>query len=735
MFEPGPKTAVTPAEAVAGSAERAPPAADGWLASLNPAQREAVTADDGPLLVVAGAGTGKTWTLACRVAHLIERGVPPERILLLTFSRRAAREMLARAGRLTDRSASGRVWGGTFHAMANRLLRIYGRPVGIQPDFTVLDQGDAADLMNLVRTELGLDRSKRRFPRKDTLASIYSRTVNAGEKLALVLERAFPWCGDEAQGMREVFAIYTRRKREQNVMDYDDLLLYWNQLVRAQGVGGHVAGLFDHVLVDEYQDTNRLQAEILIGIRQAPAPNNLMVVGDDAQAIYSFRAATNRNILEFEQDFPGARVVKLERNYRSIPPILAASNAAIALSPKRHEKTLSAARRGDRRPVLLTCLDENEQSDAVCKHLLEHREQGVPLKRQAILFRAAHHSDLLEVELARRNIPFVKYGGLKFLEAAHVKDMLCLLRLLENPFDEVSWFRVLQLPDGIGPAGARRLIAELGVRRPSPDGVELAVAEEDPDSVDGGKEAAGSNGKTPLHRFLDRPPAVPDAARQDLAALVESLGDCVEPDIPAATQVERLRRFLDPIVARRYPSAASRIRDLDQLEHLASGTSSRGRFIDDLALDPPASTGDLAGPPLLDEDYVILSTIHSAKGGEWDVVHLIHAADGMMPSDLATGDAEEIEEERRLFYVALTRARDALYVTFPLRYYHRPKGLDDRHNYAQLTRFLTADVRGLFDERCTFADDPRSGPTANGLHASNGAAAAAVDEFLADLWG
>ncbi len=654
----------------------------GWRDALNEQQRLAVELPGGPVLVVAGAGSGKTWTLACRVAHLIESGVRPERLLLLTFTRRAAREMLARAGSLIGRDVLGKAWGGTFHATGNRLLRLYGRPIGIRPDFTVMDQADTADLMDLIRGEMGLGSGERRFPRKDTLAAMYSRTVNAGQKLAGVVDRWFPWCTEELAGIRSVFRAYVERKRAQNVLDYDDLLLYWNALVRHAGTGDRVQELFEHVLVDEYQDTNALQADILQAMWRPGS--NLMVVGDDAQAIYAFRSATVKNILEFADRFPGTTVVKLEQNYRSVPAILDASNAVIALSPQRHAKELWSERMGARRPALVTCLDETLQSDAVCRSVLDHREQGVPLRRQAVLFRAAHHSDLLEVELARRNIPFVKYGGLRFLEAAHVKDALAVLRIAENPFDEVCWFRVLTLIEGIGPVVAQRVIQELGVR------------------------GRGADQQSPIVRLRDRPPRVPGESRAELQRFAEALADCsaaTSSELPVGTQLERARRFLEPIVNRRYSSPSSRLRDLEQLEHLAAEAPSRARFLADLTLDPPMSTGDLAGPPLLDEDYLILSTIHSAKGLEWDVVHLIHAADGMIPSDLATGHVDEIEEERRLFYVALTRARDALHVYVPLRYQRRqPRGLEDAHTYAQVTRFLPPAVRSLFDERTAGGD-------------------------------
>jgi ATP-dependent DNA helicase UvrD/PcrA len=678
-----------------------------WWESLNSRQREAVMHQAGPLLVVAGAGTGKTLTLAGRVAHLIERGVPPERILLLTFTRRAAREMLARAARLTGRDGptSGRVWGGTFHAVGNRLLRQHGRAIGIRPDFTVLDQADAADLMNLIREDLGLSSMKRRFPRKELLADIYSRTVNARTRLAEVLDAWFPWCRDEIQGIRSVFHRYGERKREQNVLDYDDLLLFWVALAQTPATRAHVAAMFDHVLVDEYQDTNALQADIVWDL-WGPG-GNVMVVGDDAQSIYSFRSATVRNILDFPTRFEGTRIVRLEQNYRSTGPILDASNAVIAHAAERHPKSLWSTRPGEVRPTLTTCLDESEQSDVVCRSVLEHRERGTLLRQQAVLFRSAHHSDLLEVELSRRNIPFVKYGGLKFLETAHVKDVLAMLRILENPLDEVSWFRVLQLLEGVGPAGARRLLGALGVR-------------------------PGASDPSPIRALADESVDAPVTVRDQLVGLGRALADCSSEDLSPAGQIERLRLFLAPVFERRYSSARERLRDLEQLEHLASRSPSRARFITDLTLDPPDSTGDLAGPPLLDEDYLVLSTIHSAKGLEWDVVHLIHAADGMIPSDMATGKADEIEEERRLLYVAMTRARDELHVTFPLRYYRRPRGLQDGHGYAQLSRFFTDDVRGLFDHQVgPAAVDERSWPTDTPLPESG---RERVEAFLAGLW-
>jgi DNA helicase II / ATP-dependent DNA helicase PcrA len=674
-------------------------AATTWRDSLNAAQLEAVICGNGPVLVIAGAGTGKTLTLACRVAYLIEQGVPPERILLLTFSRRAAREMLSRADRLVQGNASARVWGGTFHAVANRLLRLYGRPLGLSPDFTVLDQPDMADLMDLIRGDQHADRDKheRRFPRKDTLVAIYSRMINAGAGLSSVLEAAFPWCTDDADGIRAIFSEYTHRKRAQNVLDYDDLLLFWRALGETSA-SAEAARTFEHVLVDEYQDTNPLQAQILQSLR---AENrNLMVVGDDAQSIYSFRSASIRNILDFPNQFSGARRITLAQNYRSTRPILEVSNAVIARARERFPKDLWPVRTGGARPVLLTCSDEADQSTQVCEQILEHREQGIPLRHQAVLFRSGHHSDLLELELTRRNIPFVKYGGLKFLESAHVKDVLAILRVLENSRDEVSWFRVLQLLDGIGPAGARSIMHALGLRNADRD---------------------------PLKNLLQSPPHVPEAAREGLDRLRQTFSDCLASGgtLPPAAEIARIRRFCEPIFQQRYSSPLARLQDIEQLEVVAGSHATRGRFLSELALDPPTSTSDLAGPPLLDEDYLILSTVHSAKGGEWDVVHLIHAADGMFPSDMATTDDESIEEERRLFYVALTRARDNLYVYFALRYYRRPRGLDDAHHFAQLTRFLPEPVQSLFDRRSSGAAvvvRPSDGPRLT------------VDALLEALW-
>jgi DNA helicase-2/ATP-dependent DNA helicase PcrA len=443
------------------------------LEALNEAQRAAVTFDvptDGaavpgrPLLIIAGAGSGKTNTLAHRVAHLLLRGADPRRVLLLTFTRRAAEEMIRRVERICGQSradlAGGIVWSGTFHAVANRLLRLYAEPIGLDPNFTVLDRSDAADLMNLVRDEQGFSEKDRRFPKKATCLAIYSYAINARLELKRLLVQAFPWCGEWAGELRALFRAYALAKQAQRVLDYDDLLLYWARMMAIAPIAADVAARFDFMLVDEYQDTNALQAEILLRLK--PDGRGLTVVGDDAQAIYGFRAATVRNILDFPEHFaPPAAVLRLEQNYRSTQPILDAANAVMELAPEGFNKSLFSVRRSPQKPWLVTACDEDEQVDYVVRHVLENREAGLELREQAVLFRTGHHSGRLELELGRRNIPFVKFGGLKFVETAHVKDLLAILRLAENPRDRVAGFRVLQLLPGIGPGTARRALALL----------------------------------------------------------------------------------------------------------------------------------------------------------------------------------------------------------------------------------------------------------------------------------
>ncbi|TPE53585.1 ATP-dependent helicase [Amaricoccus solimangrovi] len=642
----------------------------GYLDRLNPEQRAAVLHGDGPLLVLAGAGSGKTMTLAHRVAHLIVEGADPRRILLMTFSRRAAAEMRGRVGRIArevmgekaEALAEGLTWAGTFHAIGARLLREQATEIGLDPDFTIHDREDSADLMNLCRHELGFSRMAKRFPAKGTCLAIYSRAVNARAPLAAALGD-FPWCAEWEAELKALFAAYVAAKQAQGVLDYDDLLLYWAELAAEPELG--LGARFDHVLIDEYQDTNRVQAAILAGLR--PDGRGVTVVGDDAQSIYSFRAAEVRNILDFPAVFsPPARIVTLTRNYRSTAPILAAANAVIAEAREGYAKELVAERQGGLPPLMIRVPDEAAQAAYVCERVLEAREAGVALKGQAALFRTASHSAPLEVELTRRNIPFVKFGGLKFLDTAHVKDVMALLRLAENPRDRVSGFRALRLVPGIGPASAERLLALL--------------------AAPGGTEALRGA----------RVPARAAAEWADFVALFAGLraGHGWPADLSA------LRAWYEPRLELIHEDAPARIADLATLEGIAAGYPSRARFLTELTLDPPAAGGDLAGPPLLDDDYMILSTIHSAKGQEWKQVFVLNCVDGCIPSDLATGSRAGVEEERRLFYVAMTRAKDALHLLVPARFHvHNQAARGDRHVHAARSRFLSDAVVARLAER------------------------------------
>jgi DNA helicase-2/ATP-dependent DNA helicase PcrA len=648
---------------------------DAILEPLNEAQRRAASAGDHPLLIIAGAGTGKTQTLVHRVAALIARGADPRRVLLLTFSRRAAQEMTRRATRLCDRrsrSSAALPWAGTFHAIANRLLRHHASAIGLDPAFTLLDREDAADLIDRLRHEIDLSRTDRRFPRKGTCLAIYSSAVNTQESLRAVLETRFPWCLEWEDELRGLFAAYVDAKASRAVLDYDDLLLYWFHLMSDDALAAHIGGLFDHVLVDEYQDTNTLQADILLRLK--PSGRGVTVVGDDAQAIYSFRAARVGNILAFPKQYdPPADVVTIEQNYRSTAPILDAANAVIGLATERYEKRLFSARPGGTRPTLATVEDEAAQVELVVTRILEQREAGVPLHRQAVLFRTSHHSDALEVELGRRNVPYVKFGGLRFLEAAHVKDALACLRWAENPRDTLAAFRVAQLLPGMGPRLADRLVRKISERVAA---LPAALAAFDP----------------------------PAAAREDWPAFAELYARLCDAAGAWAPQMGLVRRWYQPHLERLYDDARVRLGDLEQLEQLAAAAPSRERFLSDLTLDPPQATGAEAGKPHLDEDYLILSTIHSAKGQEWDSVTILNAADGCIPSDLATGHPAEIEEERRLLYVAMTRARNTLALVHPLRFFIRQQNrLGDRHVFTPRTRFIPDSILDKF-ERVAFAE-------------------------------
>ena len=612
---------------------------------LNDEQRTAVEHEGGPLLVLAGAGTGKTTTLTARVGRLLERGVPAHRVLLLTFTRRAAAEMLGRAAR--DRRQ--KPWGGTFHSVAHRIVAANAAALGLPGDFAVIDPADAADLLDLVREEQGLARAGRRTPRKGLLLDLYSRSVNTGRPLSETLSETAPWAADLVEPVAGVIKAYVARKRSRALLDFDDLLLYWRAAVRDEVLGRRLAGLLDAVLVDEYQDVNQLQVDIVHGL--CAGDTVLTAVGDDAQAVYGFRGASARHILDLPAQLPGTTVLRLVRNYRSSQPILDLANAAWTGAAVRYAKDLVAVRAGGVRPELVDCADEATQAEEVCARVLAARERGSRLRDQAVLFRAGRGSDLLELELTRRRIPYVKYGGLRYLEAAHVKDLLALYRLADNPRDETAWFRLLQLLDGVGPATARRVVDSLDLDR---DGVL--------DRWDGA--------------------ALPECARADADRLVAALAE------RGRDRADTLRQALVPVVQGAYPDAAARLADLERLSAAAAEHGDLRTFVVELALDPPRSTGADAVPPSVDEDWLVLSTVHSAKGLEWNAVHLLHVTEGSFPSDMGVSTPDGLDEERRLFHVALTRARDALHLYAPLRYHHHPRARDDRHSFAQRSRFL-----------------------------------------------
>jgi DNA helicase-2/ATP-dependent DNA helicase PcrA len=642
--------------------------------SLNPEQRRAVEhgSEQGieapPLLIIAGAGSGKTKTLAHRVAHLIERGADPSRVLLLTFSRRAVAEMKRCVEEIVTRNVRSQIrlpWAGTFHAVGARLLRHYAGNIGINPAFTILDRDDAADLMLYVRDELDLPISEIRFPNKAACISIYSKAINTAAPLIEILDSSFPWAKNWHEELRQLFGAYARAKQQQGVLDFDDLLLYWSQMMLLPAIAMDVGSRFDFVLVDEYQDTNSLQAAILLNLK--PTGQGLTVVGDDAQSIYSFRAATIRNILDFPHHFrPAAEVVTLERNYRSTQPILSSCNAVIDLARERYTKRLYSERQSSHKPQLISVWDELDEARYVAETVLENRDAGIELKDQAVLFRAGHHSAKLELELARRQIPFKKFGGLKFLDTAHVKDVMAALRWSLNPKDGVSGMRLLMLLPGIGSKTAGKLLRQIGE----------------------GRDFLDTLGRfpTPAQTALHWP---------DLLDLMRYLRTSVDA-WPAA--FDRVLKWYEPRLDA-YDDARARRADLEQLQQVAATFESPDQFLTELVLDPASAASDEPSDPHLDVEYLTLSTIHSAKGLEWASVFLLRAVDGAIPADLGVGSEDEIEEERRLLYVGMTRAKDQLHLTVPRQFYvGSQRNSGDRHVTAARTRFIPDEILQYFDQ-------------------------------------
>jgi DNA helicase II / ATP-dependent DNA helicase PcrA len=671
----------------------------GVLEGLNENQRRAATHQSGPLLVLAGAGTGKTRTLVARAAWLRAQGMPAPRILLLTFTRRAADDMLAR---VTPRGTSpaDRVCGGTFHAVAHQLIRAHAESFSLPPAFSVIDPPDMTDLMDAARAEHGLVSTQRRAPRASVCADIYTRCVNTHAKVGEVIAAQFPWCEDFEEQLGALFRGYVAHKRQHGLVDFDDLLLLWRAALADPAAGPVLRGMFDAVLVDEYQDVNAVQADIVRLL--SPDGQGLTCVGDDAQAIYAFRGADPAHLRALAADYPELTVVRLAANYRSKDAVLRLANLVRPQSPGL-ELSLRAERGTGESPQLVRCHDEATQAREICTRVLAAHEAGVDLRDQAVLMRAAGHSDLLEVELSVRGIPFVKYGGLRFTEAAHVKDFLAAARIVANPADDIAWFRVLRLHEGIGPVHARRAIDALRLAEPGAPGV--------------------PRGRPPgpaLDRWPDAAATVPPRARDAVAATLKALAGAAALE-RTGDRATAILAALDAPLRDRYPDAGVRLNDLERLADAAATRPSLHDALVEVALDPPVSAADLAGPPRLDEDFLVLSTIHSAKGLEWPVVHLLHLVDGAVPSDMALGSPEGLAEERRLFYVAVTRARDQLYLYAPLRMHHHRMSADDRHGYGQLTRFLTPAALG----ECETVDAtppqpvvPKIGPLASTIDAA-----------------
>ena len=637
---------------------------------LNEAQYGAVTTLEGPVLVVAGAGSGKTRTLVFRVARLVESGVDPRAILLLTFTRKAAAEMLRRASGLLD-GRCDQVAGGTFHSFANSVLRRYAAALELSSSFTILDRGDAEDVISLLRARLGFDKKDKRFPRKQLIAELYSMAVNKSRPIERLVEEEYSHLADHLDDLVTLHREYTAYKTSRHLLDYDDLLVKLHELLAAHApVREQLSRRHVYIMVDEYQDTNALQAAIVRLL--AATHDNVMAVGDDAQSIYAFRGANFRNIMDFPKLFPGTRVIALEQNYRSTQPVLDLGNAIIEKATERYTKILFTNRPGGETPLLVAAHNENFQSRFVCQRVLELREEGVPLHEMAVLFRSSFHSFDLEIELSRHDIPFVKRGGFKFIETAHVKDALAHLRVLANPRDSVSWHRILLLIEGIGPRTAEDIIAQL---------------------------SGATNVAECLEQFPPRPFSTDLRA---LAGLFRRLGDG-QPT--PAEQLAEILRYYEPLLKRKHPDDhPKRLKDLEHFVAIAARYRRAEALLADMALEPPSdSVNDVVAVDADEEGLLTLSTIHSAKGLEWHTVFIIWVVDGKFPSAYSMGTTEELEEERRLLYVAATRAKQNLYVCYPVNMYDRAAGMV----FSKPSRFLD-DIPGDALHRVRLVEAPEA---------------------------
>ena len=609
---------------------------------LNIPQLQAVTTTEGPLLVIAGAGSGKTRTLTYRVARLVEDGVSPSSVLLLTFTRKAAQQMLLRAAKLLDRRCK-KVAGGTFHSFGNLILRKYASALGIHPGFAILDRVDAEALINILRKETGLVGKQRSFPRKHTLANIFSRTVNKMISIEDVVYEDYPHLESDLEAIVSIHQEYRKYKSEQHFLDFDDLLVYLQQLLKMHpDIRHRISSSFRYIMVDEYQDTNKIQADILYHLTDAN--KNIMVVGDDSQSIYAFRGANFRNIMQFPQMFPGTRIISLEENYRSVQPILDLTNVIIEQAKEKYSKKLFTRLAGGSTPLLVDTIDENDQSLFVVSKIQQLCRQGISLDHIAVLFRAGFHSFDLEIELNREQVPFVKVGGFKFVESAHIKDVLAHLRVIANPYDRISWYRILLLIEKIGPATAQKIYESIR------------------------NEASGYT------EFLSIKSK--SGAAAGLNKLKKLLANVDSREIPLAKLGEAIIEYYSPILKGKYDDHPKRGKDLEQLLAIMERYSDLPLFLSDMALEPPnISIGDTLSADAPADSRLTLSTIHSAKGLEWHTVFIIWALDGRFPSSHAVYKEEDLEEELRLMYVAATRARENLIFTYPNQVYDRMMGM------------------------------------------------------------
>jgi DNA helicase-2/ATP-dependent DNA helicase PcrA len=608
--------------------------------ALNPSQLEAVTCTEGPLLVIAGAGSGKTRTLTYRVAHLVEKGISPASILLLTFTRKASQEMLRRATRLLDARCE-KIAGGTFHSFANAMLRRYASQTGLDPAFGILDRTDAENLIGMLRKEMQPATKQRSFPRKKTLANIFSRAVNKGLAIEEIIDYDYPHFASHLAVITRLHQDFQVRKRDHHFLDYDDLLVYLHRLLNDYSeIRNRISSTYEYIMVDEYQDTNTLQAEILYLLTDVN--KNIMVVGDDAQSIYAFRGANFRNIIEFPNIFPGTRVITLEENYRSIQPILDVTNVIIDRAREKFSKNLFTRKTGDTTPVMVNAEDEYSQSRFVIDKIKDLHQKGVALNQIAVLFRASFHSFDLEIELSREGFAFVKMGGFKFIESAHIKDVLAHMRVIANPYDRISWYRILLLIEKVGPKTAQRIFEATQDEKSGHSGLLSARLEH--------------------IKGLDR-----------LKNLVANL------DTHPMTVSEMGETIIDyymPILKNNFDDHPRRAKDLEHLIEIMDRYRNLNQFLTDMALEPPNTSFESSlYTGATHADQLILSTIHSAKGLEWNTVFVIWALDGRFPSVHTLHKEEELEEELRLMYVAATRAQENLFFTYPGNVYDRSTGL------------------------------------------------------------